>query len=64
MDSEMKRKVEALTVGRFNAAQSQIYCWARAWVQNETCIPETPTNKLSQDEQDAVLFLQSIGLLP
>lgn len=35
----------------------QIKEWAAAYVQNETCIPETPAERLSQTERNALEIL-------
>lgn len=42
-------------------AIKQLADWARAWVENETCIPETPDERLTDEEKGALLLLELIG---
>lgn len=38
----------------------QVFEWARAWVDNETCIPETPHKNLTEMEQGALALMDLI----
>jgi hypothetical protein len=42
-----------------NAGLAQILEWARAWVENETVIPETPHDKLSDKEKAGLALLSA-----
>lgn len=39
------------------AAMRQMADWARAWVQNETCIEETPRDQLRDEEKAALVLI-------
>lgn len=39
-------------------AMRQLADWARAYVQNETGIPETPDSKLTDAEKGALLLME------
>jgi hypothetical protein len=45
------------------AAWRQILEWAAAYVDNETCLPETPRDKMTAEEQAGYDELQRRGLL-
>jgi len=38
-------------------AAAKVMDWARAWVENETCIPEVPVDRLAQSERHGLAFL-------
>lgn len=45
-------------------ALKQMADWARAWVENETAIPETPDERLSDQEKGALMLMNLIESLP
>ena len=42
------------------AAMRQVADWARAWVENETCIQETPRKELRDEEKAALVLINLI----
>lgn len=62
-EQAVKKLIEGWPTARVDAMQVQLFDWARAWVQNETCIEECNSMQLSQSERDAVKLMQIAGVL-
>ena len=63
MQSQQQKMIEGWPSARVDAMQAKVFDWARDWVQNETCIDETPLACLDQDERDALQLMGVLGVI-